>query len=102
MNCLTEQLHVFNFIGILPWELWETRGNLIESMQDVLANHIYPRHTVWTPDSGFFEKKSKFREDMSNQQIQDAIAHAICYPSYEFTAYQIKDSYNKGYRIYKR
>ena len=38
---------------------------------------------------------------MSNQEIQDAIADAICYPSYEITAYQIKDSYNKGYRIYK-
>ena len=88
-------------IGKLPWELWETRGDLIESMQDVLVNHVYPRHTVWSPDSGFFERKSKFREDMSNQQIQDAIADAICYPSYEFTAYPIKDSRNKGYRIYK-
>ena len=89
-------------IGILPWELWETQGHLIELMQDVLANHVYPRHTVWTLDSGFFENKSKFREDMSNEQIEDAIAEAICYPTYEFTIYQIKDSYNKGYRIYKR
>ena len=71
----------------------------MESMQDVLANHVYPRHTVWTPDSGFFKNKSKFREDMSNEQIEDAIAEAICYPTYEFTTYQIKDSYNKGYRI---
>ena len=61
-----------------------------------------PRHTVWHVDSGFFNKKSKFREDMSNKQIEDAIADAICYPTYEFMAYQIKDSYNKGYRIYKR
>ena len=90
------------FIGILPWELWETRGHLIESMQDVLANHVHPRHTVWHADSGFFNKKSKFREDMSNKQIEDAIADAICYQTYEFTTYQIKDSYNKGYRMYKR
>ena len=39
---------------------------------------------------------------MSDEQIVNAIVEGICYPTYKFTSYHIKNSSNKGYRIYKR
>ena len=89
-------------VGLDPWEVWQTRNYLIHSIKSVLDYHVFPRHMVWAEDSQFHQHKSKFREDMSDEQVADAIVDGITYPTYEYTKYKICNSPNKGYKIYKR
>ena len=89
-------------LGAYPWELWNTRQDLVECIQSVLVDHVFPRHMIQHKDSGFYKKKSKFHADMSEDQVWDAIVDGISYPTYEFTAYNINNGGIKGYEIYKR
>ena len=93
---------LFTYVGVYPWELWQTHQHLIACIEPVLLDHVYPRHIIQHEQAEYYWYKSKFRTDMSEEQVRDAIVEGIAYPTYEFTAYDIKDSGIKGYEIYKR
>ena len=33
-------------VGVYQWELWKTRQDLVDCIEPVLLNHVYPRYTV--------------------------------------------------------
>ena len=93
---------LFNYVGVYLWQLWQTRQKLVESMEPVLLDHVFPRHMIQHRQSDEFWYKSKFHADMSEEQVRDAIVEGIAYLTYEFTEYHINDDGIKGYQIYKR
>ena len=93
---------LFTYVGVYPWELWQTCQHLVACIEPVLLDHVYPRHIIQHKQAEYYWYKSKFCVDMSEEQVRDAIVDGIAYPTYEFTAYNIKDSGIKGYEIYKR
>ena len=93
---------LFTYVGVYPWQLWQTRQKLVESMEPVLLDHVFPWHIVQHRQSDEYWYKSKFCSDMSEEQVRDAIVEGILYPTYEFMEYEINDAGIKGYQIYKR
>ena len=68
---------LFTYVSVYPWELWQTHQHLIECIEPVLLDHIYPRHIIQHKQAGYYWYKSKFSVDMSEEQVRDTIVDGI-------------------------
>ena len=51
-------------IAVYPWELWKMREDLVQCIQPVLFNHVYPRHMVSDEQARRYKDKSVFLEKL--------------------------------------